>query len=203
MIRRSLPLLAVAALLSAALLSACSTPDSRFYHLTAEPGAEGGAAATTSRRVVALDTVGIPDYLDRAEMVVRGPGSRLTVMDFDRWGGTLDRMVTRVLAQNLAAELGTTEVVQMPVGGDVPVDRTVEVTLNRFDASVDGPAVLEARWRIVDRAGDRRPRFGRTVAREPVAAPAGPGEIADALSRTLLRLSKDIAGALQPARAGS
>jgi len=180
----------------AVLLSACTTQPSRFYHLTAQPMTETASAATTPRRVVAVEAVDIPDYLDRSEMVMRGEGSRLVVMEFDRWGGAVDRMVTRVLAQNLSAELGTVEVVEMPVGGDVPLDQIVEVKLNRLDASVDGPAVLEARWRLVGQTGARRVRFGRTAVQEPVAAPGGPGQVAEALSRALTRLAQDIAGAL-------
>lgn len=179
----------------ALLLSACGTQPSRFYQLTATPLPESGT--TAPGRVVGLERVGVPGYLDRSEIVMRGSGSRLSVLEFDRWAGAIDGMMTRTLAQNLSAELGNAEVVELPVMRDVPLAQVVEVQIDRFDAAENGPAVLEARWRIFGQGGDRLNRFGRTVAQEPVAAPGDPGTVADALSRTLARLARDIAGALR------
>jgi Uncharacterized protein conserved in bacteria len=184
----------------AILLSACSTQPSRFYHLDAAPMAGAPASPATgaaSRRVVGLDTVDIPAYLDRPEIVLRAPGSRLVVKEFDRWGGPMDDMVTSTLAQNLGASLPDMEVVQLPLTRDIPLQQVVEVSLDRFDASENGPAVLEARWRIFDRGGDHLKRMGRTVAEEPVAKPGDPSGVADSLSRTLARLAADIAAALR------
>lgn len=184
----------------AGLLTACSTEPSRFYHLSAEPMAAApapSAAATQTRRVVGVDTVDLPGYLDRPEIVLRAAGSRLVVKEFDRWGGPLDEMVTRALEKDLEAALPEMEVVSLPQVRDVPLTQAVEVALDRFDASEDGPAVLEARWRIFDRNGERLKRMGRTVVNEAVATPGDPGAVADALSRTLTRLATDIAAALR------
>lgn len=179
----------------ALMLSACGTQPSRFYQLTATPLPE--TRGTAPGRVIGLEAVDIPGYLDRSEMVMRGPGSRLSVLEYDRWAGAMDGMVTRTLAQDLSAELGNAEVVELPVTRDVPLAQVVEVQLDRFDAAENGPAVLEARWRVFGDGGDRLNRFGRTVAQEPVETPGDPGAVADALSRTLARLARDIAGALR------
>ncbi|MBP2292727.1 PqiC family protein [Azospirillum rugosum] len=184
----------------AGLLAACSTEPSRFYHLSAAPMATAPAPAAPSaqtRRVVGIDTVDVPGYLDRPEIVLRAAGSRLVVKEFDRWGGPLDEMVTRALEKDLEAALPEMEVVSLPLTRDVPLTQAVEVALDRFDASEDGPAVLEARWRIFDRGGERLKRMGRTAVQEAVATPGDPGAIADALSRTLTRLAADIAAALR------
>lgn len=184
----------------AGLLAACSTEPSRFYHLSGEPMASAPAptaSAAQTRRVVGVDTVDLPGYLDRPEIVLRASGSRLVVKEFDRWGGPLDEMVTRALEKDLEAALPEMEVVSLPQVRDVPLTQAVEVSLDRFDASEDGPAVLEARWRVFDRNGERLKRMGRTVVQETVATPGDPGTVADALSRTLTRLAADIAVALR------
>lgn len=184
----------------AGLLGACSTEPSRFYHLSAAPMAAApmaSAPASQTRRVVGLDTVDIPGYLDRPEIVLRAPGSRLVVKEYDRWGGPVDEMVTRALAQDLEAAIPEMEVVPLPQTREVPLTQAVEVALDRFDASEDGPAVLEARWRVFDRGGDRLKRMGHTAVQEPVATPGDPSAVADALSRTLTRLAGDIAAALR------
>ncbi|NUB09445.1 hypothetical protein FW320_25130 [Azospirillum sp. Vi22] len=186
-----------------ALLAACSTPPSRFYHLdavapdTAPSGAAPLRGAEAQRRVIGLEGVKVPGYLDRSELVMRAPGNRLVVREFDRWGGPLDEMVTRTLLRNLEMDLPGTEVVGLPLQRDFPLSQVVEVTLDRFDAAEDGPAVLEARWRVFDQGGDRLRRLGHTAAQEPVSGAGDPGAVADALSRTLARLAQDIASALR------
>ena len=181
-----------------ALLAACGTPPSRFYHLdAATPDATQPRSADAQRRVIGLDGVKIPGYLDRPELVLRAPGNRLVVMDFDRWGGPIDEMVTSTLLRNLEMDLPGAEVVGLPLQRDFPLSQVVEVTLDRFDATEGGPAVLEARWRVFDRGGDRLRRLGHTAVQEPVGGTADPGAVADALSRTLARLAQDIASALR------
>ncbi|KAA0677987.1 hypothetical protein DS837_28285 [Azospirillum brasilense] len=181
-----------------ASLAACSTPPSRFYHLDAvAPDAAQPRSAEAQRRVIGLEGVEVPGYLDRSELVMRAPGNRLVVMEFDRWGGPLDEMVTRTLLRNLEKGLPGAEVVGLPLQRDFPLSQVVEVTLDRFDAAEDGPAVLEARWRVFDQGGDRLRRLGHTAAQEPVSAAGDPGAVAEALSRTLARLAQDIASALR------
>lgn len=181
-----------------AMLAACGTPPSRFYHLNAAaPDAAQPRSGEGQRRVIGLDGVEIPGYLDRPELVLRAPGNRLVVMEFDRWGGPIDEMVTRTLLRNLEADLPGAEVVGLPLQRDFPLSQVVEVTLDRFDATEGGPAVLEARWRVFDQGGDRLRRLGHTAVQEPVAEAADPGAVADALSRTLARLAQDIASALR------
>lgn len=181
-----------------ALLAACSTPPSRFYHLNATaPDTAQPRSADAQRRVIGLDGVKIPGYLDRSELVLRAPGNRLVVKEFDRWGGPLDEMVTRTLLRNLEVDVPGAEVVGLPLQRDFPLSQVVEVTLDRFDATEGGPAVLEARWRVFDQGGDRLRRLGHTAVQEPVPEAADPGAVADALSRTLARLAQDIASALR------
>ncbi|MDQ2102758.1 PqiC family protein [Azospirillum isscasi] len=185
-----------------ALLAACSTPPSRFYHLdAAAPDAAPPRSADAQRRVIGLEGVKIPGYLDRPELVLRAPGNRLVVMEFDRWGSPIDEMVTRALLRNLEADLPGAEVVGLPLQREFPLSQVVEVTLDRFDAAEGGPAVLEARWRVFDQGGDRLRRLGHTAVQEPVGGAADrgadPGAVAEALGRTLARLAQDIASALR------
>lgn len=182
--------------LSASLAACTGTQPSRFYQLTA-PSVAGSPAGAAARRVVGLEKLDFPDYLDRPEMVLRSGGSRLRVLEYDRWGGTLESMATRALAQHLAAELKGMEIVELPLNRSFPLSHAIEVAVDRFDADETGGAVLEARWRVFGREGERLDRLGRTVAQEPVATPGDPGAVADALSRTLARLARDIAGAVR------
>jgi uncharacterized protein len=177
------------------LVSGCAGSEpSRLYTLTAAPPRPPAVAAKPGR-VIGLEGVAVPDYLRRPEMVVRTTGNRLTALEYDRWGGTLELMINQTLLRNLNATVEGAEVLQMPIRMELTPSNTVEVDIDRFDAEEAGQAVLEARWRIY--GSDNRPfRFGRTVVRNPVATPLDPDQIAAALSLALRDLAGDIGASL-------
>lgn len=177
------------------LVAGCTSEPSRLYTLTAAQPRPPAPAAKPGR-VIGLESVGVPDYLRRPEIVVRTTGNRLNALEYDRWGGTLELMINQTLLRNLNAALEGAEVLQMPVRVELNPSNTVEVDLDRFDAEEAGQAVLEARWRIYD--SDGRPfRFGRTAVRKPVATPLDPGQVAATLSSALGDLANDIGAVLR------
>jgi uncharacterized lipoprotein YmbA len=193
-LRRSGRLFLLAAL--AVALAGCNSDPSRFYTLAPTAIGEGtGSAPRLPNRPIGLEPFEIPDYLRRPEMVLRDHGSRLVVLEYDRWGGALESLITRALIPELEAASGGRTVLQLPLRRDVELTETVEVVVDRFEAAQNGPARLEARWRVYS-GTDRPLRFGRTVAEEPVAEPGEPGAVADALSRAVARLARDIAAGL-------
>ncbi|WP_245613190.1 PqiC family protein [Skermanella stibiiresistens] len=186
----------LASLFALLLVAGCAgSQPSRLYTLTAAPP-RPPAVATKPSRVIGLESVGVPDYLRRPEIVTRTSANQLKALEFDRWGGTLELMINQTLLRNLNATMPGAEVLQMPVRMDLSPTNTVEIDLDRFEAEEAGQAVLEARWRIY--TGDRRPlRFGRTAVAKPVSTPLDPDQVAAALSLALADLATDIAGALQ------
>ena len=104
-------------------------------------------------------------------------------------------MFARVLAENLALLLGTDDVLMLPQRRDVTLDRQVEVDVTRFDVDNAGNAVLDARWWVYGRDGDKLLRSGRSTISEP-AAVGDYTAAAAALSRALGAMSKEIAQAI-------
>ena len=190
------PTLLMSLLVSLLLVAGCTGSEpSRLYTLTAASPRPPAPAAKPGR-VIGLESVGVPDYLRRPEIVVRTSGNRLDALEYDRWGGTLELMINQTLLRNLNAALDGAEVLQIPVRVELDPSNTVEVDLDRFEAEEDGQAVLEARWRIYGPEG--RPfRFGRTEVRKPLETPLDPDQVAAALSMMLRDLAHDISVALQ------
>lgn len=190
------PTLLMSPLVSLLLVAGCTGSEpSRLYTLTAAPPRPPAAAAKPGW-VIGLESVVVPDYLRRPEIVVRTSGNRLDALEYDRWGGTLELMINQTLLRNLNAALDGAEVLQIPVRVELDPSNTVEVDLDRFEAEEDGQAVLEARWRIYGPEG--RPfRFGRTEVRKPLETPLDPDQVAAALSMMLRDLAHDISVALQ------
>jgi len=174
-----------------------STPASRFYTLSATPAPAG----TPSDLSLAVGPVTIPAVIDRPQIVVSAGPNQVRLDEFNRWASPLQSNISRVVADNLAAILGTPRVSLFPQTVSAAADYRVAILVQSFDSAPGEAATLDAVW-TVSRAKDGKSQTGRTAVRE--AAPQGGYDgLAAAHSRALARLSRDIADAIQAlARAG-
>jgi len=174
-----------------------STPASRFYTLSATPAPAG----TPSDLSLAVGPVTIPAVIDRPQIVVSAGPNQVRLDEFNRWASPLQSNISRVVADNLAAILGTPRVSLFPQTVSAAADYRVAILVQSFDSAPGEAATLDAVW-TVSRAKDGKSQTGRTAVRE--AAPQGGFDgLAAAHSRALARLSRDIADAIQAlARSG-
>ena len=190
--------LAILAVLAAGLtLAGCAeTPPTRFYTLSPLEDAPGGTPpANLPELTVGVGPVTLPPYLDRPQLVTRAGGNRMVLADFDSWVEPLQGMFARVLGENLALLLGTDDVLLLPQNRDFALDRQVEVDVTRFDVDNVGNAVLDAKWWVYGRDGDKLLRSGRSTISEP-ATVDDYAAAAAALSRALGAMSTEIAQAI-------
>ena len=136
-----------------AILAGCfgTSPNSRFYTLA--PQENRSAPETTMLdTAVAVGPVTIPDYLDRRQIVTRSGQNEIVFSEFDRWGGSLEGEITRVLAANLANRLNSIHVAVFPWRFIPPANvRTVyriPVNIARFDGTLGDKVVLNAMWTV-------------------------------------------------------
>lgn len=193
---RRLAALATASALALAAAGCGSAPPSRFYTLTAVPA---GPAASSNVSVV-LGPVLVPAAIDRPQMVLTVGPNQVRLDEFNRWAAPLANDIARVVAENLAAMLGTPRVAQSPLTLTPPIDYLVAIEVQRFDSAPGEAATLDAVW-TVKQTKDGASRTGRTTAREPTADQSI-GALAIAHSRAASRLSRDIADAVQALGAG-
>jgi len=176
----------------AALEAGCgSSPPSRFYTLS---GTTASAAAASSLSV-AVGPVTIPGAVDRPQMVVSTGANQVELDEFNRWAAPLGNNISRVVAVNLVALLGTPHVTLFPEMLSAGSDFRVAIEVQRFDSTRGDSAVLDAVW-IVRRARDGTSDTGRTTVREPVQEKSIDALVA-AHSRAVARLSQDIAAAVR------
>jgi len=174
------------------LASGCaSTPESRFYTLSSVAATP---APTPSALSVAVGPVSVPSMVDRPEIVVSMGPNRVWLDEFNRWAAPLQSNIARVVADNLAATLGTPRVAlySEPVSADA--EYRVAIAVQGFDSAPGEAAALDAVW-SVSRGKDGKSQTGRTTAREP-ATEKGYDALAAAHSRAIARLSRDIAEAV-------
>jgi uncharacterized lipoprotein YmbA len=180
----------------AALAAGCSsTPPSSFYTLSHAAAPAAGSAVPSSPLSVVVGPVSIPAIVDQPQMVVSTGANQISIDEFHRWASPLASDISRVVAENLVAMLGTPRVSQFQQALNAPADYRVAIEVQTFVSEPGEAATLNAVW-IVRRTKDGKTETGRTALREP-ASDKGYDSLVAAHSRALARMSQDIADALR------
>ncbi|HLX25181.1 MAG TPA: PqiC family protein [Usitatibacter sp.] len=183
----------IAALGAALLACACGTePKIDFYSLSAPP-APSAPAAPASTLAIHIGPVTVPDAVDRPQMVIRHDDNRADIDDQHRWIEPIKSAIPRLLADAIARELNTPNVLTSRQSSALDIDYRVAIDVQHFDSS-PGEISEDVMWTIRSRK-TQAPRLGRTSVRE-AAAPGAEG-IAAAHSRALARVAHDIAEAIR------
>ena len=177
-------------------IAGCLSPrrdDAKFFVLS-PVGSDPGSVV--SRQVlVGLGPIKMPAYLDRQEVVTRVAPNRLELSGEDRWAEPLDSDFTRVLAQDLASDLGTQRITFYPWYNTTLVDYQVKVNVYRFESDKDGKVDLTAHWQVL--SGTGKLLVVRDSSYTETAKPGDTSDSAAAMSRALGRLSREIASAIE------
>jgi uncharacterized protein len=172
----------------AVLIASCgSPPRERFYTLEApEPPADAQAPYS-----IAVGPVSVPELVDRPQFVVRVSANQVAIAEQARWAEPLKSAIARVVAANLAQDLGARTLAQ-PRNGDA--DYRVLIDVQRFESTPGEAVLLEAQWTVVGPQGARR--SGRSTQRERVQG-RDYDALAAAHSAALAKLSSEIAEAIR------
>jgi len=174
-----------------ALAAGCAaTPPARFYTLAAS----APAAETRTDISVSVGPVSIPASIDRPQMVLGDDLRPVRLDEQHRWAMPLQENLSSVIAQNLAALLGTPNVTRFPKTSAAQADFRVTVDVERFESVAAQSVRLDAAW-MVRRMSDGATELNSSSVREPVQGDDYEA-LAAAHSRALARLSQDIATAL-------
>jgi uncharacterized lipoprotein YmbA len=198
----ALRVIALAALASA--LWACSTtsPRTHFYTLgEAAPraGASAGSSSPDTATVkVSVLPVGIPEVVDRPQMVLRDSPHQVQIADFHRWAEPLPIGIARVVAAELSAQLGGGFLVVNGQRPGLTPDVRVSLDVQRFETVPGQGVAVEALWSVLPAQG--RPLTGRAFAEES----AGKGgrqddyaELAAAHSRAIARIAREVGSQIE------
>jgi len=193
-----------AAILLAAIAGGCSAlapvrDESRYYVLNPVAAADRERKeAPMPELIVGVGPVAIPQYLDRSEIVARAGAYQISPVPNARWGEPLQPNLARVLAEDLAVELGTGQVIVFPWFSAVQPACTVAVDVQRFEMQETGAVVLNARWTLRHRRSPAVVVVRDATISEP-ADRRDAGAAAAAMSRAVARLSEEIAVAIRGA----
>ena len=145
-----------AAVLAATLpLAGCGrSPATNFYMFSPLMPVTAPLSSAAPVSTLAADTepgpqvaviVGVPAYLDRPQMVVRGGnGVSVRLGDYHQWSEPVADGVTRVLCDRLCAALAPARGLAFPLRAALPAEWRISVDIARLDGSPDGEATIEA-----------------------------------------------------------
>ena len=174
-----------------------------FYMLSPlSPSQAGTSAATAEGRIrIGLATVVVPEYLNRNEIVFNLDNTVYQLAEFNQWAEPLNENLTRVLAENLTNLLREDSIdVFLASDSSIPADYRLEVDVLRLDGNLGGQATLISQWALLAAEEDELIVMRRSKYQES-AADNTYKELVLAKSRTIERLSQDIAAAVKRALA--
>jgi uncharacterized protein len=185
--------------------AACaSAPDIRYYTLSPVPSLPGAknARAIAPGTVFALDTVNVPELLDRPQIVLRSGANTVSMLDDDRWAAPLPDQLRRVLAADLAARLGADAVVDPGLDPAPRATRRIAVSILEFDPRRDGPSAISASWVVSEGTSPLRRSIVTSDRARHVGQPAGYGVAEDVatMSDLLAKVADDIAATVVAAQ---
>lgn len=169
------------------LLAGCmpSSPDPNYYTLSAEDGAQLHGRKFTIK--VQRPTVDVT--IDRPQMISMDSQYRITYDNTALWSEPVDKMVERVLAQDLEKRLPGSVAVTESGAMITNPDYVVDLDIRQFGIGADGHAVLQAVLLVHSQKSNGTP--------QPVMLTGGKassgGTEAQALSELLARLADKIA----------
>ncbi len=186
------PVWIVAATAALFIAAGCaSSPPSRFYTLN---GAAPSSRAQSNLSVT-VGPVAIPAVVDRPQIVVTISDNEVWLDEFNRWAAPLSDAIGLVVAENLSAALGSSQVTlsTQATGSESEFLATIEV--QRFESRPGTHALLDAVY-SVRRVKDGAAVSGRTTVTEAVPT-GGYDALAAAHSRALEQLGRDLTDAIR------
>jgi hypothetical protein len=175
------------------------SPPTNFYMLSPlSPSPAGKSAASAESRIhISLETVAIPEYLNRNEIVLNLDNTIYRLAEFNQWAEPLDENLTRVLAENLTNLLHDDSITVFPASeSSIPLDYRLEVDVLRLDGNLGGQVTLIAQWALLEAEEDDLKLMRRSKYQEPAADNTYKGLVL-AQSRTVEKLTRDIAAAIK------
>jgi uncharacterized lipoprotein YmbA len=186
------------------VLVACgSSPAVHYYTLTSLPEGAVSPTSTAGRQgIIAIGPVELADYLDRPQIVRRSGPTTLSLLEVDRWAGSLQSDLARVLVDNFAKQLAAGGYLVLPWETTDAADSRIQVSVIRLEGTHQQGVLLDALWTLHGRERGEPLAAGKEIIVEPVTAEGG-AALVEAMSRSLAELSRRIAAevgkALAPA----
>jgi uncharacterized lipoprotein YmbA len=180
-------------------LAACRSVEdpTKYYVLSPTSPPEPTPRAASSSTAIGVGPVLIPGYLDRVQIVTRGAEDEVELSPYHRWAEPIESGIAKVVADNLALLVGSERIAVFPWRGGVArlLDYQVVIVVLRFEGAPGRQVTLDARWRLLGKAGQELV-LKRSTINEPVIA-EGYQPLVRGMNQALAALAREIAAEIQ------
>lgn len=175
------------------VLAGCGrSPQTSFYTLTPL------VAETTTPQAggpsIAIVAVTLPELVDRPQLVVPDAGTRVAILESQRWAEPLKSAIPRLLADNISRLMNSDRVSAYPQHAANSADYRLFVDLQRFELT-GNTVVVDALWEIRSAKGTQ-PVTGRSKMVETIGS-ADYEAVVAGYSRAVATLSKEMVQSLR------
>ncbi len=150
----------------------------------------------TPKLVIALQTVRIPKYVDRPQIVQATAPNTYQLSEAQRWAEALDENITRVLAQNLTQLLAADVLFSSHTNLAKQAGIRLSVNILEFHVTPEAQAKLNVQWQISQEGGvvsSQQSSYQANASNSDYPA------MISALNDCLNRMSRDIAKSIATA----
>ena len=178
-------------LLPLALLTACTGSNDPRYLISSAPGETGASLRTLS---IEVRLVSLPAYAAASDIVAEGDGGALFKVGGAQWADDPARGMTAALARGLSERTGAAAAME-PWPLNTGPDARLDVRVDQAYTRADGLFELSGQFAVSSPEGTVREFVKRFDITTPVAG-KGAADAADALSRALAELTRQISQAM-------
>ena len=175
-------------------LSGCMRQQLPFFYYTLASSKQVEGTLNDSLPVILVGPVRIASFLDKGQLIKQQSAYAITIEEQHRWAGDLQEMLSDALVNNLSLELHSNTVYPYLENRGIE-GLQLEITLLHFERDVNGQALLQARWKIIDTNQTLLYSKASTFTKQPENS--GYSSVVQGLSIGLSSLSKEIADAIR------
>ncbi len=179
-------------------LSGCRaiTPPVAYYSLSSIAGPTAVTDTEGNRGIsIGIRTVDLPGYVNRIQMVKRTGPNQMAIAAYHRWADYPDRMVLRLIGENLQTLLADARVYPAPWPAGFKPDVILDVTFHELIGTSEKKVLLSAVWTITGKENLSAAQFHRTTLAETMPG-SRYNDLAAAHSRALEALCREVAESL-------
>jgi uncharacterized lipoprotein YmbA len=193
--------------LTTLLLAGCgsSTPRLKFYTLNPLTGMQGQVKTAESNQNISIGVgpVKIPKFLDRPQIVTRSGPNKVNIHEYHHWAVRLDKLLARVLAENLSLLLDTDQVVLYPWQTDFKPHYKVALEIKHFEGQWGKDVLLEVVWSVSGQKSQQTKNIRESVINAgPLSTEANYEALVVAHNRAIAQLSREIVQEIQNLQSG-
>ena len=169
-------------------------PPPDYYML--DPGPPGKFTGLEHGVAIGIGPFSVAPHLNRLQIVTRESDTRLKMSEAHQWAAPLKDTIWNILAINLAKQLNTNRIYEVPSRQKRTLAFRVGIDILRLEGQLGGDVELLSRWIISSGDGKKElvskiSRFLESTNNEDYEA------YVEAQSRALTALSKEIAAAIK------